>query len=121
MPRCFTAMAVLVLGMLPSLKKKTTLGQSNAWGALCSLRLHHACMKHVVDSINKFCSNDSHIMCADCKVVFLLYPYELIFFASKFQLFATEFQVFATPPSIFATHPCFFASALCSLKADNLM
>jgi hypothetical protein len=47
--------------------------------------------------------------------------YELIFFASKFQLFATEFQVFATPPSIFAKHPCFFASALCSLKADNLM
>jgi hypothetical protein len=52
---------------------------------------------------------------------YLSHEYELIFFASKFQLFATEFQVFATPFCIFATPPCFFASALCSLKADNLM
>jgi hypothetical protein len=71
---CFTAMAWRVLGMLPSLKKKATVGQSNAWRAQCSLRLHHACMKHVVDSINKVCSTDSHIMCTDGKVVFLLYP-----------------------------------------------
>ena len=70
----FMAMAVQVLGMLPSLKKKATVGQSNAWRAQCRLRLHHACMKHVVDSINKFCSTDSHIMCAHGKVVFLLCP-----------------------------------------------
>ena len=38
------------------------------------LGLHHACMKHMVDSIKKFCSTDSHIMCADGKVVFLSYP-----------------------------------------------
>jgi hypothetical protein len=68
----FTAMAVL--GMLPSLKKKATVGQSNAWRAQCSLRLQYACMKHLVDSINKFCSTESHIMYADGKVVFLLYP-----------------------------------------------
>ena len=46
-----TAMAVLVLGMLPSLKKKATVGQSNAWRAQRRLRLFHACMKHVVDFI----------------------------------------------------------------------
>ena len=28
--------------------------------AQCSLRLHHACMKHVVDSVNWFCSVDTH-------------------------------------------------------------
>jgi hypothetical protein len=38
------------------------------------LRLHHAYIKHVVDSINKFYSTDSHIMCSDGKVVFLSYP-----------------------------------------------
>jgi hypothetical protein len=69
----FTAMAMLVLGMLPSLKKKATVGQSNAWRAQHHLNLHHACMKHVVNSINN-CSADSHIMCADGKVGVLLYP-----------------------------------------------
>jgi hypothetical protein len=68
----FTAMAWRVLIMLPSLKKKVTVGQSNVWRAQHCLRLHHACMKHVVDFINNFCSTDSHIMCAHGKVVFLL-------------------------------------------------
>ena len=72
--RRFTAMAWRVLGMLPSLKKKATVGQSNAWRAQCSLRLQYACMKHLVDSINKLCSTESHIMYADGKVVFLLHP-----------------------------------------------
>jgi hypothetical protein len=77
--RRFTAMAMLVLGMPPSLKKKATVGQSNAWRAQRHLRLHHACMKYrdVVDSIKKFCSTDSHIMCADGKVVFFLYIHDL--------------------------------------------
>jgi hypothetical protein len=70
----FTAMAWRVLGMLPSLKKKATVAQSNAWCAQRGLRLHHTCMKHVVDFINMSCSTDSHIMCAHGKVVFLLFP-----------------------------------------------
>jgi hypothetical protein len=72
----FTAMVWQVLGMLPSLKKKDTVGRSNAWLAQRRLRLHQACVKHVVDSINKFCSTDSHIMCSDGKMVFLLYPWQ---------------------------------------------
>jgi hypothetical protein len=42
---CFTAMALLVLGMLPSLKKKATVGQSNAWHAQCRLR-GSGCIMH---------------------------------------------------------------------------
>jgi hypothetical protein len=53
--RRFTAMAWQVLGMLPFLKKKATVGQSDAWRAQRRLRLHHACKTHVVDFINKFC------------------------------------------------------------------
>ena len=36
----FTAMEVLVLGMLPSLKKKATVGQSNAWRAVSGYIMH---------------------------------------------------------------------------------
>ena len=50
-----------VLGMLPAFKNKPTLGQSDAWHAQRSLRLHHACMKHVVDSVNRFCSADTRL------------------------------------------------------------
>ena len=36
-------------------------------------------MKHVVDSVNKFCSTDKYLLCADGKVVYLgyliLFPY----------------------------------------------
>ncbi len=62
-----------VLGMLPALKKKATVGQSTAWRAQRRLRLHHACMNHVVDSVNKFCSADTHVLCADGKVIFHTY------------------------------------------------
>jgi hypothetical protein len=71
--RRFTAMAWRVLGMLPFLKKKATVGQSNAWHAQRRLRLHHACMTHEVDFINKFCLTESHIMCSHGMVVFLLF------------------------------------------------
>ena len=30
--------------------------------------MHHACVKHVVDSINSFCDKDVHVLCADNKV-----------------------------------------------------
>ena len=63
------SMAWRVLGMLPSLKKRATLDQSPEWRAQRRLRLNHACMKHVVDSVNLFCSEDKHIQCADRKVI----------------------------------------------------
>ncbi len=65
------------LGMLPSLRKKATVGQSNASRAQCRLRLHHACMKHVVDFINKFCLTYSLIVCSHGKAVFLLCPWPI--------------------------------------------
>jgi hypothetical protein len=67
------SMAWRVLGLLPALKKKACVGESNAWRAQRRLRLHHACMKHVVDSINVFCSADKHLLCADGKVIYLIY------------------------------------------------
>ena len=64
------SLAGRVLAMLPSLKKKATVvGQSNAWCAQRRLRLHDACMKHVMDSVNKFYSTDKHLLCADGTVV----------------------------------------------------
>ena len=58
-----------VLGMLPALKKKPAVAQSNACRAQRRLRLHHACMKHVVDFVKRFCSADTHVLCADGKVI----------------------------------------------------
>jgi hypothetical protein len=37
-----------VLRMLPALKKKATVGQSNAWRAKRRLRLHHECMNSLI-------------------------------------------------------------------------
>ena len=31
----------------------------------------HACMKHVVDSVNRFCSEDTHVLCADGQVIYM--------------------------------------------------
>ena len=67
------SMAWRVLGMLPALKRKACVRESNAWRAQRRLRLHHACMKHVVDSINGFCSADKHLLCADGKVIYHAY------------------------------------------------
>ena len=64
------SMAWRILGMLPALEKKPTVGQSNAWRAQRRLGLHHACMKHVVDSVNRFCSADTHLLCADGQVIY---------------------------------------------------
>ena len=39
---------------------------------------HHACMKHVVDSVNRFCSEDTHVLCADRQVIYMRYrPYTM--------------------------------------------
>ncbi len=62
------AAAWRVLGMMQSLRKSTKLAQSDAWQKDRRLRLHHACIAHVVDMVNKFGSKDKHLFCADGKV-----------------------------------------------------
>ena len=68
------AMAWRVLGMLPGFKKSATPNESDAWLRQRRLEMHHACVKHVVDSINNFCDKDVHVLCADNKVK-LGYPW----------------------------------------------
>ncbi len=48
------ACAWRVLGMMPSLRKSTPLAQTDTWQKDCRLRLHHACITHVVEMVNKF-------------------------------------------------------------------
>ena len=43
-----------VLGMMTSLRKSATLAQSDTWRKDRRLRLHHACIFHVVEMMNKF-------------------------------------------------------------------
>ncbi len=57
-----------VLGMMPSLKKSATLDQTDTWRKDCRLQLNHACIAHVVDMVNRFGSEDKHILCADGQV-----------------------------------------------------
>ena len=67
------AMAWRVLGMLPSFKKSATPNETDEWRRQRRLGMHHACIKHVVDSINNFCEKDVHVQCADGQVI-LGYP-----------------------------------------------
>ena len=62
------ACAWRVLGMMPSLRKSATLAQTDNWRKDRRLRLHHAGISHIVNMINKFGSEDKHILCADGKV-----------------------------------------------------
>jgi hypothetical protein len=62
------ACAWRVLGMMPSLKKSATLDQTDTWRKERRLRLHHACIAHVVEMVNKFGSEDKHLLCADGQV-----------------------------------------------------
>ncbi len=48
------ACAWRVLGMMPSLRKSATLAQRDAWRKDGRLRLHNACISHVVEMIDKF-------------------------------------------------------------------
>ena len=59
------ACAWRVLGMMPSLKKSATLAQTDSWRKDRRLRLHHAGLSHIVNMINKFRSEDKHVLCAD--------------------------------------------------------
>ena len=57
-----------VLGMLPSLRKSVTLAQTDTWRKERRLRLHHAGIAHLVKMVNKFASEDKHLLCADGQV-----------------------------------------------------
>ena len=63
------AMAWRVLGMLPSFKTSATPNESDDWRRQRRLDMHHACIKHVVESINDFCDKDVHVQCADGQVI----------------------------------------------------
>ena len=71
------ACAWRVLGMMPSLRKSATLAQTDTWRKDRRLRLHHACIAHVVGMVNRFCSEDKYILYADGKVYPCLYWYIL--------------------------------------------
>ena len=62
------ARAWRVLGMMPSVRKSATLAQSDQWRKERRLRLHHACIAHVVDMVNRFSGVDKHLLCADGQV-----------------------------------------------------
>ena len=66
-------MAWRVLGILPSFKKSATPNETDECRRQRCLGMHHACIKHVVDSINDFCEKDLHVQCADGQVM-LGYP-----------------------------------------------
>ena len=61
------ACAWRVLGMT------TTLEKTETWRKDHRLRLHHACIAHVVEMINKFGSEDKHLLCADGQVQHAIY------------------------------------------------
>jgi len=71
------ACAWRVLGMMmPSLKKSATLDQTDMWRTERRLRLHHSCIAHVVEIVvNKFGSEDKHLLCADGQVHTSTYQY----------------------------------------------
>ena len=62
------ACAWRVLGMIPSVQKSATLKENDTWRKNRRLRLHHACIEKVVCMINKFCSVDKYLLCADGQV-----------------------------------------------------
>ena len=57
--------------MMPSLRKSATLEQTDTWRKERRLRLHHAGLSHVVEMVNKFASEDKHVLCADGQVQIL--------------------------------------------------
>ena len=74
------ACAWRVLGMMPSLRKSATLAQTDTWRKDRRLRLHHAGISHIVNMINKFGSEDKHILCADGKVHMYITVYTSIYY-----------------------------------------
>ena len=64
--------------MIPSVRKSATLQQDDTWRKDRRLRLHHACIAKVADMINKFGSEDKHLLCADGQVHTSTYQYILV-------------------------------------------
>ena len=54
--------------MMPSVRKSATLANSDTWRKERRLRLHHACIVHVADTVNRFYGEDKHVLCADGQV-----------------------------------------------------
>jgi hypothetical protein len=67
------AAAWRVLGIMPTLRKSATLEQTDKWRKERRLRLHHAGIAHLVEMLNKFASEDRHLLCADCQVQICMY------------------------------------------------
>ncbi len=59
--------------MMPSLQKSATLAQTDTWRKDSRLRLHHACISHLVEMINKFGSEGKYLLCADGQVQHAIY------------------------------------------------
>ncbi len=55
--------------------KCATLLQAETWRKDHRLRLHHACIDHVVEMINRFGSEDKYLLCADGQVQPCMYEY----------------------------------------------
>ena len=47
----------------------------------------HACMKHVVDSVNWFCSEDTNMLCADGQGIYMRYTALILCINQYFELF----------------------------------
>ncbi len=54
--------------MMPGLRKSATLAQADTWRKDHRLRLHHACIDHVIQMVNKFGSEDKYLLYADGQV-----------------------------------------------------
>jgi hypothetical protein len=67
------AAAWRVFGMMPSLRKSATLQQTDTWHKERRLRLHHAGLAHLVEMVNKFASEDKHVLCTDGQVQTSMY------------------------------------------------
>ena len=67
------AAAWRVLGIMPTLRKSATLEQTDTWRRERSLRLHHEGIAHLVEMLNKFASEDKHLLCADGQVQICMY------------------------------------------------
>jgi hypothetical protein len=59
--------------MMPSLRKSTTLEQTDTWQKECRLLLHHAELAHLVEMVNKFATEDKHVLCSDGQVLMSMY------------------------------------------------
>jgi hypothetical protein len=73
------ACAWMVMGMRSSLRKSATLGQTDTWRKVRRLRLHHACLAHVVEMLHKFGSEDKYVLCADGQVHTSMYMFVLVY------------------------------------------